>query len=39
MEWNINQRSNYGDITNISNVIIEKIKNIKADIIVLTEFF
>ena len=39
MEWNINQRSNYGDITNIPNVIIEKIKNIKADIIVLTEFF
>ncbi len=39
MEWNINQRSNYGGSTSIPNVIVKKIKDIKADIIVLTEFF
>lgn len=39
MEWNINQRSNHADNTNIPNVVFKKIKDIKADIIILTEFF
>jgi exonuclease III len=39
MEWNINQRANYAENKNIPSVVINKIKDINADIIVLTEFF
>lgn len=39
MGWNINQRSNFANNTIIPPVVIITIKEMKADIIVLTEFF
>ncbi|NKF07117.1 endonuclease/exonuclease/phosphatase family protein [Clostridium gasigenes] len=39
IEWNINQRSNHGGVDNIPPWVAQQINELKADIVIITEFY